>query len=119
MNIRALLISITLTLLPAFAVANDCHIDSEIWFSTGYEQQDEYLCTLNWAVTDYQYLPSLPNSGADGTCQVIVDLVGENDYRLETLVVDEDGKAQIWHAGRWYSMIKFEAMTLARGCESP
>ncbi len=105
---------------PLLASAQEeCHIDSKIWFTTGYEAQDQYLCTFDWVVADIQYNPPLEGSGAPGTCQVIVDLVGEDDERLQTLVVREDGNAQIWYAGEWFGLAEFEQETLQKGCSLP
>jgi hypothetical protein len=119
---QALLILFSFFFLSVFSPASaqeECHIDSRIWFTTGYEAQDDYLCTFDWEVVDIQYNPPIEGSGADGTCQVIVDLVGENDERLNTLIMRKDGNSQLWHAGQWVSMAEFEQTTLQKGCALP
>lgn len=120
MNIfKSLTILLFLTLpFGAQAQEDECHIDAEIWFSTGYSEQDQYLCTFNWAVADIQYLPA-GEFNASGTCMVLVDLIDKGDPRLETLVMREDGNAQIWYAGQWSGMVDFEPMVLGGGCALP
>ena len=114
-----LLSSIFLSISPASA-QEECHIDSQIWFTTGYEVQDKYLCTFEWVLVDVQYKPAPDGSGAPGTCQAIVDLLNEDDPRLNTLITREDGNAQIFHAGTWSGIAEFEQKTLEADCrQSP
>jgi len=116
---RVVLFIILLNLFPALAqAAEECHIDAEVWFTTGYEEMDKYLCVLEWRVVDIQYNPPLPGSGAKGTCQVIVELIGEDDWRIEELVTREDGNAQVWYAGAWHGMAEFEKWVLTGPCAS-
>ena len=102
----------------AHAQEDECQIDAEIWFSTGHPEQDQYLCTFQWAVADIQYLPAGGFNAID-TCMVLVELIGEDDPRIQTLVMREDGNAQIWYAGQWFGMVDFEPMVLGDECTSP
>ncbi len=102
----------------ASAQEDECQIDAEIWFSTGYPEQDQYLCTFDWVVTEIQYLP-VNSFNATNTCMVLVNLISEGDPRLETLVIREDGNTQIHYAGKWFGMVDFEPMVLAGGCKLP
>ena len=120
MNIfKSLTILLFLT-LPSGAQAqeDECHIDTEIWFSTGYSEQDQYLCSFEWAVDNIQHLPANEFNASD-TCMVLVNLIGENDPRLDTLVIRKDNNAQIWYAGQWFGMMDFEPMVLGGGCALP
>jgi len=116
---RALLFFSIFLLIPSFVAADECHIDSEIWFTTDDEAMDEYLCILEWSIVSIESIPLSQGSDDGETCKAIVELIGDADKRLETLISRDDGNSQLYHAGHWSSMIEFEKAVLERGCSTP
>lgn len=118
---RALIISLFFFLpsLAAASEAEECYIDShDIWFSTGLEADDAHLCNFDWGAVDIICVPSLPGSGAAPHYQVIVELIGEGDWRLETLVMRDDGNYQIFHKGRWWGLTEFATEVRKQTCKA-
>lgn len=86
---------------PSTADPDDCY-DGPIWFTTGSNEADKHLCLMDWAVNSVVFDPPLHGSGSEGVCIAYVELLGEDDSRIQDeLVLPEDGPTPVWFEGRW------------------